>query len=175
VIAGSTLVLPVLASVADASPPALQACTASNVKIVEVPLGQRDGQVLQAFELRNVGPSTCGMEGYPSLTFFTANRLDVHVIVVHDATLYAHAPAKLLSIGPGSEVSFGLAYRDDVAAPNDEPTSCLVQSVLIQLPLAPTATGEFAYHDSFDVCRSANTVAVSPVEDHARPKVASPS
>jgi hypothetical protein len=165
--------LPVIASTSSASPPALQACEVSDVKIMEVSLGQTGTHVLQAFEMRNVGNSTCGMDGYPILTFFTSDRLDAHVKVVHDATLYANVSAKLLTIGPGSVVSFGLAYRDDVTARSDEAKSCLVQSILIQIPLASAATGEFAYHDPFDACRSGNTVAVSPVENSSRPKFAS--
>ena len=170
---GASLLVPVFQSVSDASPPALQACTASEVTVVEFALDHVGSHVLQDFTIRNVGSSTCGMDGFPGLTFFTASRLDDRVKVLQDASLYAAVPAKLLSIGPGGEASFGLAYRDDVASPNDDAAACLVQSVLIQLPLASVATGEFAFHDTFNICRSGNTVAISPVEDRSRPKIAS--
>lgn len=172
-IVSASLVVPFLAGASDASPPALQACAASQVKVSESTLGQVGNYAVQVFTIRNVGRSTCGMQGYPNLTFFTSNRLDQRVRVVHDASLYADAPARLLAIGPGSEVSFGLAYRESTVSSKDELSSCLVQSVLIQIPLASAASGDFAYHDSFNVCQSGDVVAVSPVEGRSRPKLAS--
>jgi hypothetical protein len=128
------------------------------------------GQVREVFKLKNTGASTCGMDGYPSLTFFTESSLDAHVKIVHHSSAFASVVPKLLAIGPNQIVSFGLSYHNPAPATVASPEGCLVESVLIQLPLAPTATGDFAYHEKFDACRAGNVVAVTPVEGRTLPQ-----
>jgi hypothetical protein len=161
---------PMLSVPASASPPALQACTANNVKVTAERLGDVRGQRLEAFKLRNTGSSTCGMYGYPDLTFFTASRLDALVKVVHTTSVYASVVPKLLTIGPNEVVSFGLSYRGATTSTTTSPKKCLVESILIQIPLAPTSSGDFAYHQSFNACRAHDVVAVTPVEGRTLPR-----
>ncbi len=155
---------------AGASPPALQACTANNVKVSTVFLGEARGHELEAFKLKNTGTSTCGLEGYPQLTFFTASRLDSRIEVVHDAAGYAKVTPRLLAIGPDVVVSFGLSYRNTIMTSPSLSKNCQVQSILIELPLAPTSSGDFAYHQSFNACEAGNVVAITPVEALSLPR-----
>lgn len=161
---------PLISAPAGASPPALQACTANNVKISTVFLGEANGRELEAFRLRNTGSSTCGLQGYPELTFFTASRLDSRIEVVHDASGYATVTPRLLAIGPQDVVSFGLSYRNTIMTSPSFAKGCQVESILIELPLAPTSSGDFAYHQSFNACEAGNVVAITPVEARTLPK-----
>jgi len=149
---------PLVSSPVLASPPALQACTANNVKVTAQQLGEVRGQRLEAFKLKNTGLTECGMYGYPDLTFFTASRLDARVKVVHRTSAYA------------SVVSFGLSYRGATPTTVAPSKDCLVESILIQLPLAPISSRDFAYHESFNACRAGNVVGVTPVEGRALPQ-----
>jgi hypothetical protein len=153
---------PLFSAPAGASPPALQACTANNVKISTVFLGEANGHELEAFKLRNTGSSTCGLQGYPELTFFTASRLDSRIEVVHDASGYADVTPRLLAIG--------LSYRNTIMTSPSFAKDCQVESILIDLPLAPTSSGDFAYHQSFNACEAGNVVAITPVEARTLPK-----
>jgi hypothetical protein len=155
---------------AVASPPALQACTANNISVRVQHLGEVRAQSLDAFILKNTGSSTCGLEGYPNLQFFTASRLETRVKVVHHSSLYVPAGSKLLTITPNETVSFGLSYRVAPITSTAVPKSCLVESILIQLPLAPVSSGDFAYHGSFNACAAGFLVAVTPVEHRALPR-----
>jgi uncharacterized protein DUF4232 len=155
---------------ATASPPALQACTANSLNVSAQQLGQVRGQSLKAFKLKNTGSSTCGLEGYPNLQFFTASRLDTRVKVVHHSSVYVAVRSKLLTITPNETVSFGVSYRSTSLTSNGAPKRCLVESILIQLPLAPVSSGEFAYHGPFNACTARYVVAVTPVERSALPQ-----
>ncbi len=161
---------PLLSQHANASPPALQACTANNVRVSATQLGEVRGRALEAIQLKNVGSTTCGMDGYPNLTFFTSSRLDSRVKVLHDATGYASVAPKLIAIGPDVVVSFGLSYRDDSTTTVPPTKGCLVESILIQIPLAPTSSGDFAYHENLNACQAGNVVSVTPMEARALPK-----
>jgi hypothetical protein len=155
---------------ANASPPAIQACTANNINVRAQQLGEVRGQHLDAFILKNTGSSTCGLEGYPNLQFFTASRLDTNVRVVHNSSVFVSVSPRLLTLTPGEAVSFGLSYHR--ASPTSASTakSCLVESILIQLPLAPVSSGDFAYHGTFNACAARDLVAVTPVERRAVPR-----
>lgn len=159
----------VLPQPAGASPPSLQACTANNVKVSAEQLGNVGGQRLEAFMFKNIGTTTCGMYGYPVLTFFTASRLDPRIKVTHDTSAYRSITPKLLTIAPNDVVSFGLSF--DGVGPTSAPASkpCLVESILIQIPLAPVSSGDFAYHESFNACGANNVVSVTPMEGRSRP------
>ena len=161
---------PFLSQSASASPPSLQACTVNNVKVTAVRLGEARGQQREVFKLKNTGVSSCGMYGYPDLTFFTASRLDARVKVVHQASVYASVTPKLVEIGSQKVASFGLSYRSTsvVTAPSK---NCLVESILIQLPLAPISSRDFAYHERFNACHADNVVAVTPVEGRTLPRL----
>jgi hypothetical protein len=161
---------PLVSSPVLASPPALQACTANNVKVTAQQLGEVRGQRLEAFKLKNTGLTECGMYGYPDLTFFTASRLDARVKVVHRTSAYASVTPKLLAIGSNDVVSFGLSYRGATPTTVAPSKDCLVESILIQLPLAPISSRDFAYHESFNACRAGNVVGVTPVEGRALPQ-----
>jgi len=160
--------IPVLSQPAGASPPSLQACTANNVKVTAKQLGEIRGQRLEAFQFKNAGASTCGMYGYPTLRFFTASRLDARIKVVHDTSAYRSVTPKLLTIGPNDVVSFGMSFHG-VPTLATASKKCLVQSILIQIPLAPVSSGDFAYHESFNACGANNVVAVTPVEGRTNP------
>lgn len=170
-VAMALLTLPVLSLSASASPPTLQPCTATNVKVRTSSLGLSRGQNLEAFTLTNIGSSTCGLDGYPTLTFFTASKLDSRVQVRHQSAVYADVAAKLISVGPGQVVSFGFSYHVENPAPIATTQGCVVQSILIQLPSASSADGSFAYHTVFDACEAGNVVAVTPVEARALPRL----
>jgi hypothetical protein len=174
IITGSALFLaPAIIPSAGASPPALQACTANNVAVV-VRTSHDDSQwVSQTFQLTNIGSTTCGMEGYPGLKFFTATKLDTYVNIRHHASVYSLIAPKLLAIGPQSVVSFGLSYRIDASVKRSAERDCDVTSLLLQLPLAPSATGDFSLHDKFNACESGNVVAVTAVENRSTPRLAS--
>jgi hypothetical protein len=161
--------VPVLSQPASASPPSLQACTANNVKITAKQLGEIRGQRLEAFQFKNAGASTCGMYGYPVLKFFTASRLDARIKVVHDTSAYRSVTPKLLTIGPNDVVSFGMSFHGTALTSAAASKKCLVESILIQLPLAPVSSGDFAYHESFNACGANNVVAVTPVEGRSNP------
>jgi hypothetical protein len=161
---------PLTSLTSSASPPALQACTANHVKVSSHELGHVGGQSLEAFVLKNTGSSTCGLQGYPTLTFFTSSRLDARVKVLHRTSVYASIAPKLLTIGPDEVVSFGLSYNDTTSSTVDSSSNCLVESILIQLPLAPTSSGDFAYHQLFNACHAGNVVAVTPVEGRSLPQ-----
>gem|GEM_PF-1985101 len=161
---------PVQSAPAGASPPALQACTANHVKVSTSFLGEHRGHALEAFKLENTGSTTCGLQGYPQLTFFTASKLDSRIEVKHDAAGYAAVTPRLLAIGPRDVVSFGLSYRNTIMTSPVDSKSCQVQSILIELPLAPTSSGDFAYHQSFNACEAGNVVAITPVEARTLPK-----
>jgi hypothetical protein len=154
---------------AGASPPALQACTANHINVSARHVGDVRGQSLDAFVLKNTGSSTCGLEGYPNLQFFTASRLDTRVRVVHHSSVYVPVSPRLLTLTPGETVSFGLSFHR--ATPSTATKrSCLVESILIQLPLAPISSGDFAYHGTFNACAAKYLVAVTPVERRAIPQ-----
>ena len=155
---------------AGASPPALQACAASHINVSVQQLGEVRGQRLDAFILKNTGSSTCGLEGYPNLQFFTASRLDTRVKVVHHSSVYVPVNSKLLTLTPKETVSFGVSYKGAPLTSRAVPKSCLVESILIQLPLASVSSGDFAYHGTFNACAARNLVAVTPVERRALPQ-----
>ena len=165
---------PFVSQPANASPPSLQACTANHVKVTAEQLGEVRGQQLEVFKLENTGLTECGMYGYPDLTFFTASRLDAKVRVVHRTSVYASVTPKLLAIGSNDVVSFGLSYRDTTPTTIAPPKNCHVESILIQLPLAPISSRDFAYHESFNACRAGNVVGVTPVEGRSLPQRRSP-
>jgi hypothetical protein len=162
--------IPVVSEVASASPPSLQACTATHIKVSAKWLGDVGGQKLEAFTLTNTGAAECGMYGYPGLTFFTATRLDTHVRVVHATSIYASVTPKLLAIGSHEKASFGLSYRGASSTSASSSKGCLVQSILIQIPLAPPSSGAFAFHDRFNACHAGDVVAETPVEGRALPQ-----
>jgi hypothetical protein len=162
--------VPLASSPASASPPALQACTANNVEVNAQQLADVHGQSLEAFTLKNTGSSTCGLEGYPDLTFFTSTRLDAHVRVVHRSSVYEPVTPKLLVVVPNGVVSFGLSYHGATPTTTAVAKSCIVESIIIQLPLAPPSSGDFAYHEMFNACQGGNAVAVTPVEGRAVPQ-----
>ncbi len=139
---------------ASASPPALQACTANDVSVNVVQLGTVNGQRLEAFELTNIGSSTCGMEGYPSLKFFTSSRLDARVNVRDHSSAFAPVTPKLLAIGPQEVVSFGLSYKRPNALPTSDSKQCNIESILIQFPARHRLYGRLCHSSKFERLRA---------------------
>ncbi len=160
-----------MVQVAGASPPQLSACTANEVKVDVSTSDLSNGQVLQTFRLTNIGSVTCGMEGYPGLTFFTNTKLDTYVSVHHHASVYSSIPPRLLAIGPGSVVAFGLTYQTDSFVKSSDERDCDVTNLLLQLPSSPSSTGDFSLHESFNACHSGNVVDVTAVENRSTPRL----
>ncbi len=154
---------------ASASPPALPPCAASGFRVVITDLGSHRGQALQSFELKNVGSYTCGMDGFPNLSFYTKTSLDTSLRIVHRANVYATLAPKLIPVGPGEVVSFGVSYRTTASDRDQGLFNCDVESILLQLPLAPSSIGDFALRDEFNACRAGQVIAVTPVEARSQP------
>jgi len=157
---------------AQASPPALQPCTAAQLKVVintiDTPVA-----VHQNFVITNRGESTCGVEGYPTMSFFTASTQDTRVIPVHTSSYFAEPRIKLIPLAPAAVASFGLGYRTSQPAGRDLATNCDVSTLAFAIPPGSDNADEFAIADAFDACRAGNRVALTPLEAGSAPQLRS--
>jgi len=111
------------------------------------------------------------MKGYPELTFFGPHRLDTYVMVRDNSAGFSPVPPRLIPLVPGSTVSFGLSYRTNASVKRVDQWDCNVTNLLLQLPFAPTATGDFSLGDRFNACHAGNVASVTVVENRATPKL----
>ena len=93
-----------------------------------------------AFILRNIGNSSCSLEGYPKLLFEPSSYHGKTTKITHNggSEIFATVPPRLVVVEPGATASFGLGYGDAYnQSPIYDGASCMTQRAAVRLPVRP--------------------------------------
>jgi hypothetical protein len=120
------------------------------------------GTIIGTVTLAEVGTGTCTINGYPSLTRFTASGATVVTTLVHGLTVNVSGPASqppaLVTLTPTQQAEFTYQFSDVVTGSE---TSCAV-STSLSVTTAGATTPSAKAPVSISACNN-GTVDVSPV------------
>ena len=121
------------------------------------------GNISDVVLITNIGKSSCSLEGYPHLNFWTATSAP-QVKLSHSPYMFKDVRPTRVQLNPGRVASFGIGYGDNYIPKSDSPNRCLVTSTVVTL-------GVHKYEIPFelDVCRSDMVVAVTAVQSGGYP------
>jgi|SRR5665213_1498156 len=113
--------------------------------------------------ITNIGKSSCHLEGYPHLSFWTATSAP-QVKLSHSTYMFKDVRPTRVQLNPGRVASFEIGYGNNYNPKSDAPKKCLVTSTVVTL-------GVHKYEIPFelDVCRSDMVVAVTAVQSGGYP------
>jgi hypothetical protein len=120
------------------------------------------GTIIGTVTLSEVGTGTCTINGYPSLTRFSASGATVVTTLVHGLTVNVSGPASqppaLVTLTPTRQAEFTYQFSDVVTGTE---TSCAVSTTLsVTTPGATTPSAKVPV--TMSACNN-GTVDVSPV------------
>jgi hypothetical protein len=120
------------------------------------------GTITGVITVTNAGPSTCTVNGYPTIALYSGSGAPITVTMVNGLTVSvsapANAPPSTVSVAPSSTAQFAYQYSD---VPVGNETSCPAsESASVTLPGTSAGSGSFAL--AIAPCNN-GTIHVSPV------------
>jgi hypothetical protein len=124
--------------------------------------------------IANQSQRSCSIDGFATLTFFSSNGQRIRARVLHKGSmLYATVKPHGVLLNPNAVASFAVSFNGAFVPPSDSPGACVARTMSLELP---TIHPRFYPHNVFivptdlDLCTSAWTVGLTPLEGGARVK-----
>ena len=120
------------------------------------------GTITGVVTVTNTGPTTCTVNGYPTMALYSGSGAPLTVTMVNGLTVdispQANAGPSTVTLAPSATAQFAYQFSD---VPVGNETSCPTsEQATATMPAASTSSGYFAL--AIDPCNN-GTIKVSPV------------